>query len=122
MSSKEESQPLPSLSDMLDPNKNVNPEQNNLRLSLKESVEVNDKITELITEKHSNDINEGKDENDTKIINKNFLDRIKKKGKDDNQLESLDEIIKNEDKKENEKITTLPSISDLKYRHIETNH
>ena len=87
MSTNEESQTITTLSDIINPNSNINPEPNPERMSLKESKEVNDKISELISEKHSNDINEAKDDNDTKIKYINLKDRLKKKGKDNQQSE-----------------------------------
>ena len=73
-------------------------------MSLEESKQVNEKITELIADRHSNDINEGKDDNDTQIRDKSFLDRLKKGGKNGKEsVENTGDIIIN---KENEQITT----------------
>ena len=114
MSSNEEPQALPSLSDMMDSEKNVKPIPDNLRMSLAESKQVNEKITELISDRHSNDINEGKDDNDTQIRNKSFLDRLKKRGKDEKESEEkLEDMIINKENKENEPITTLTTLNDL---------
>ena len=114
MSSNEEPQALPSLSDMMDSEKNVKPIPDNLRMSLAESKQVNEKITELISDRHSNDINEGKDDNDTQIRNKSFLDRLKKRGKDEKESEEkLEDMIINKENKENEPITTLTTLNDI---------
>ena len=114
MSSNEEPQALPSLSDLINSEKNVKPIPDNLRMSLAESKQVNEKITELISERHSNDINEGKDDNDTQIRNKSFLDRLKKRGKDEKESEEkLEDMIINKENKENEPITTLTTLNDV---------
>jgi hypothetical protein len=82
-------------------------------MSLAESKQVNEKITELISDRHSNDINEGKDDNDTQIRNKSFLDRLKKRGKDEKESEEkLEDMIINKENKENEPITTLTTLND----------
>ena len=81
MSSNEEAQTKSTISDRINPSSKRNPPPNNMRMS----IEVNKKIFELIAERHANDLKEGKDENDTKIRNKSFLDRLKKRGKGDKQ-------------------------------------
>ena len=68
-----------------------------------ESKEVNEKIIELVKERHANDINEGKDQNEISIRNISFKDRLKRKSK----LEDINDKIK---EKENEQLTTVNDI------------
>ena len=116
MSAIEESQTLPTLSDAITSGSNSNPTKKNIRTNFRESKEVNEKIFELISDRHKNDINEGKDDNDTKLKNKSFLDRIKKKGKQEEISQENEENEKLEDMiqiKENEPIMTLTTLNDL---------
>ena len=116
MSAIEESQTLPTLSDAITSGSNSNPTKKNIRTNFRESKEVNEKIFELISDRHKNDINEGKDDNDTKLKNKSFLDRIKKKGKQEDISQENEENEKLEDMiqiKENEPTMTLTTLNDL---------
>ena len=116
MSSIEESQTLPTLSDAITSGSNSNPTKKNIRTNFRESKEVNEKISELISDRHKNDINEGKDDNDSKLKNKSFLDRIKKKGKQEDISQENEENEKLEDMiqiKENEPTMTLTTLNDL---------
>ena len=77
-----------------------NTNQDSITVNTTESKEVNEKIIELVKERHANDINEGKDENEISIRNISFKDRLKRKIK----LEDTNDKIK---EKENEQLTTV---------------
>ena len=108
MSSNEESsQNAPTLSEIINPSSEININSNTepITSDTNESKEVNDKITELVKERHANDLNEGKDDNETKVRNISFVDRLKRKSK----MENLSDKIEN---KENEP-TTLTTVNDI---------
>ena len=108
MSSNEESsQNAPTLSEIINPSSEININSNTepITSDTNESKEVNDKITELVKERHANDLNEGKDDNETKVRNISFVDRLKRKSK----TENLSDKIEN---KENEP-TTLTTVNDI---------
>ena len=108
MSSNEESsQNAPTLSEIINPSSEININSNTQPITsdTNESKEVNDKITELVKERHANDLNEGKDDNETKVRNISFVDRLKRKSK----MENLSDKIEN---KENEP-TTLTTVNDI---------
>ena len=77
-----------------------NTNQDSITVNTTESKEVNEKIIELVKERHANDINEGKDQNEISIRNISFKDRLKRKSK----LEDINDKIK---EKENEQLTTV---------------
>ena len=80
-----------------------NTNQDSITVNTTESKEVNEKIIELVKERHANDINEGKDQNEISIRNISFKDRLKRKSK----LEDINDKIK---EKENEQLTTVNDI------------
>jgi hypothetical protein len=98
-----------------------------------ESKEVNKKIIELEKDRHINDINEAKDENEMIIRNISFKDRLKRKNssleekekKEDNddnnnnQIEIKEEIIEENKSENNNETIKLESVKQNEENKIE---
>ena len=87
MSSNEESQNPSTILEIKNQESEIqNTNQDSITVNTTESKEVNEKIIELEKERHANDINEGKDENELSIRNISFQDHLKRKSENNNEI------------------------------------
>ena len=87
MSSNEESQNPSTILEIKNQESEIqNTNQDSITVNTTESKEVNEKIIELEKERHANDTNEGKDENELSIRNISFQDHLKRKSENNNEI------------------------------------
>ena len=83
-----------------------NTNQDSITENTTESKEVNEKIIELVKERHINNINEAKDDNEMSIRNISFKDRLKRKNKN---LEDINDKIEEKETESN----VLTTVNDI---------